>query len=908
MMKKYIKQLALSVLTLCMIFTLATGNVTHAENIGINVGDPIKISYLGRNITKFKETQSVKTEEENNSGRPLTMLNGDKGVLINPTANVNWYSLCGYAKDFVRTNEGKKPDINTDKEKFYTDELGNEFFTHLVDKTQNINSTDYQFVGWKAMNKSDYIDMGLNMFGYIDEFVYPTYKEAEANITFKDGYISLNQWNAAVNSTGQTNPNELFLVAVYTIKRPEVKVGTPISIHYIGANLNAKFYLRDHYTSTTMTGKNMVMPAGDEILINPMSNIGWTDFFEYNREVAYDKRGEADYNSKKHYFTDDFGNTYYGYRTEQIYEGKKYQLVGWTYATTYNTDPDKYLEKFSYNTVEEAEEHCILLNNEEDKYIGPKEWNEIVSTTGQKDLTTLHLAAVYTPAKVEFGKGEYNYDGTSKWDVERNQLEKTSNEIDTKVDFTKREIVFTIPEGYTNDTIQLTLDDELVELFAFHFGQVKTDITENGKGQGNNSNKKIPPYIPQNKPGVNLDSPFNQDFDKEQTNIQPGDLRDFKIKIVNKSKYDYGYLNNSLNITTPNLEYYNQTNDYTDPMPNGMKGFDGQRLMKAFTPTRTLNEAMLSLIGDKESGSILGNDLNLSTLLNKLYNPDSEGAKLLNKYYIDYYNSKFSTSNTKLEDFSSSQLLNMFKSGEHSSMYTESNKEVAETLYNYFYNEVLGVAPKGTMGNSGSLNNKYSVGNIMRNDNNILTDYNQYMLNQIKSVSSNNEDGGLVSWEFKVDGLKATDIFNNMDYGFEMGFKLEKKVADVTVDKHIELGGFDKNNTPTFMFKLTDVNGNTYFKTISFNEGETDKQVVFKDIPYGKYTVEEIDPIRYEVLGQPVLEGVLDDVKQSGYVQYVNTKVKDNDFSDTNLVINSFKKGDNSIEISKKEHNNGKRG
>ncbi len=130
--------------------------------------------------------------------------------------------------------------------------------------------------------------------------------------------------------------------------------------------------------------------------------------------------------------------------------------------------------------------------------------------------------------------------------------------------------------------------------------------------------------------------------------------------------------------------------------------------------------------------------------------------------------------------------------------------------------------------------------------------------------------------------------------------ELEKVIThgDVTVDKTLDLSGYKYNDSPSFIFKLTDVNGKEYFKVMSFKEGQTYQSIVFENIPLGSYTVEELDSIRYEVIGESTDNGVLTSTNNSQIVFFKNKKEKNNDFSDTNVVVNSFQKTDNGIEIS----------
>lgn len=708
-----------------------------------------------------------------------------------------------------------------------------------------------------------------------------------------------------------------------------VKPGDKVKIHYAGVNLNYRGEITDTYTAEkNQLGKIIALPTDPKetgLLINPTANNGdlW-GLRNDNREIIYDSDHTAPsgFPDTSKYFVDQEGkkNTYYGYVTEQTINGQVYQLVGWRVVDSvipYRISGEDYIEQYSnYPTYEAAKPYITFEHNQ---MIGYTEWAKAVMERNDRynndgDPNTkpgpdnvLNLIAIYIPKPedpIDFGGGEYHYDGTSKWDVNLPKLEETSSEITTNVYVNENGeniVRFTIPEGYDEDSIQFTLNDELVQLFAFHFGSAGADIEENGQPVTFGENGEYEP----NKKVIHKPGTIK---DKEYYDILPGDVKNFKIEIVNKSKNNYGYEEGSLDIRTPNLDFYRSSTEYPGYTQNAidytgstMTAFDGQTLLNKFTPTRIKNKALFSLFGDKTE-SALKDDQILGDKLDTLFDEDLKIGNL-NKYYLDFYNKEFSKNNsnyipkTRIQDYTVDEIRKMFIDKEHSSMKRETNKEVAETLYNYFYNVVLGVAPAKDLPEPDSnelgssiLNQKYTVGNFMRNGN---QSFENYMKENLLMITGNSN--GSVDWGFQIDGLNCFNIYNNMDYGFDMGFKLEKKVGDVVVDKHIELGEFDRNDSPTFMFRLTDVNGDTYFKTMSFNEGETDHQIVFKDISYGKYTVEEIDPIRYEVLGQPILEGVLDDLKQEGFIQFVNTKVKDHDFSDSNLVVNSFTKGEDGL-------------
>ncbi len=718
-----------------------------------------------------------------------------------------------------------------------------------------------------------------------------------------------------------------------------VKPGDDVAISYYGVNLNRYGKITETVTdlgTTNLEGKKIALPNDpkeDGLLINPTANISdlW-GLKNYNKDVIYDSDHTApgdwfDTFDTNKYFVDEYGqkNTYYGYVTEQTIDGVVYQLVGWRMigsSVPSGFTTEKYLENYSnFQTYEEAEPYITFKHNQ---MIGYDDWEEAIRKRNEyylndgNDKTNpgpdneINLVGVYIPKPeepIDFGGGTYEYDGTSKWDVELPKLEETSTDLTSKVyvnEAGENVIQFTIPEGYDEDSIQLTLNDELVQLFAFHFGSAGADIEENGDSVTYAEDEEYERHKQViNKPGTIKD--------KEYYDILPGDVGRFKIEIINNSKNVYSYDEGSLDIRTPNLDFYRSSTEYPeygesalDYTGTTMTGFDGQTMLSKFTPTRIKNESLYSLLGD-EATSILVSDETLGSELNRLFKEDPQGIGNLNKYYLDYYNNEFSKNNsnftpkTKIEDFTANQIREMFLDLEHSSMKRETNKEVAETLYNYFYNEVFGVAPSKDIPESGRLNTEYSIGNFMRNGNNSFEEY-MTSLNVLPSQIDSEKEYS-VEWAFKIDGPNCFNIYNNMDYGFDMGFKLEKKVGNVAVHKHIDFAEYESNDTPTFIFELTDANGDTYIKSMSFDEGQTDNTIVFENIPYGSYTVRELDSIRYEVVGSGEVSGEVD--RDLIEVNFENKKEKDNDFSDSNVVINSFKKTDQGIVVNNdSQHNN----
>lgn len=227
--------------------------------------------------------------------------------------------------------------------------------------------------------------------------------------------------------------------------------------------------------------------------------------------------------------------------------------------------------------------------------------------------------------------------------------------------------------------------------------------------------------------GENVIITLPQDFNKEIVSIDASVFDGFyhyssnddefivNITIDNKSKYDYKYINNTLDIS-PKSSF--DSNNFIYKLI-----VEGNTVNDSYY--RSYNEAILNLI---PSNSELSDEVIDITLKNKGYS----GIKELNKYYDDYYGKWYSFS--------------LLLDGDVS-YYKESNITLIEDAYRYFYSDLLSFSCSG---------NKFGILKYNYNCENMFSIFNKNsktMISDMKILLSNNEyfDNYLISVGFNFE-------------------------------------------------------------------------------------------------------------------------------------------------------------
>jgi hypothetical protein len=94
------------------------------------------------------------------------------------------------------------------------------------------------------------------------------------------------------------------------------------------------------------------------------------------------------------------------------------------------------------------------------------------------------------------------------------------------------------------------------------------------------------------------------------------------------------------------------------------------------------------------------------------------------------------------------------------------------------------------------------------------------------------------------------------------------------------------DETPTFIFKITDRFNSVRYEFLNFSENETAKEIVVCNIPLGDCTIEEVDVFRYETIGDTITQLTITKDKQ--LVTFNNKLVKSQYYTDTNYIKNHF--------------------
>ena len=223
---------------------------------------------------------------------------------------------------------------------------------------------------------------------------------------------------------------------------------------------------------------------------------------------------------------------------------------------------------------------------------------------------------------------------------------------------------------------------------------------DNGDFIGIDVNIIIPNNYDKNEILINPDI-----FDgiSQYENIIAGKKYIIDLEIINNSDYSYTYRDNSFTISTKMI---NNVNNYLD---TGVVGFDLLKIYDLYQPYRTKNEALINLIGTDNL------DLSDSVIDDKLKVRGYSGISDLANYYLDYYGNK-----------SLYLLAPKIFSGEITDD-LETNKQIINLSYNYFYNSLIRFCLIE--------NECYSIGEFMVNDD--LKKLNIYKIDSHASTTHN---------------------------------------------------------------------------------------------------------------------------------------------------------------------------
>lgn len=390
----------------------------------------------------------------------------------------------------------------------------------------------------------------------------------------------------------------------------------------------------------------------------------------------------------------------------------------------------------------------------------------------------------------------------SKWDVTRVELGETSKGV--SVSFNGDMITYTISKDYDKKKVYFNISEDVAR------------ITE-GK------------YV-------------------------PGQSKPFAVRIINDSKFDFSYVKNSFQVITKDLSGFDSHSNYYSFDRNGKasgtyvkdtKSFDGQLIAANWSVNRTMNDALKKLYENSEMTKrekvnrswkyvYRLNDEVLCTfstnwksnLCDVLLTDEILGAELvragyangindLDKYYLDYYNKVFKSDAKVLEDLPGKAIygymdsLNEYLGGilnGNTCSNRETNALVSSLGYNWFYNKGLGFYPiYDESGSKLSIDNTkdsgFYLGDYMRHKNTVTEKVVNKDLGQIKKGSTYD----LTPIKMFIDFEYVVNAHENMKFGYDMGFELERKMGKLIVN-YVD----DEGNKLITSLNYEDAVGNPY--------------------------------------------------------------------------------------------------
>lgn len=311
-----------------------------------------------------------------------------------------------------------------------------------------------------------------------------------------------------------------------------------------------------------------------------------------------------------------------------------------------------------FNTVS-AEELEVLEEN--------KEVTETTLATNAEENTTVE---------------ENNQEEGYKWSAIQPGSTKTSDGVTVSWEYTgitrnggKRTINFnltyTIPEDYKEES--LIINPDIFEVIAW--GQKKSDT----------------PYL------------------------MPGDTVKVNLSIINKSKYNYNYDENSFVIypyTSDELEKDMGFDKITDEKVT----FNNEEVNEVHKFYRMYNAALRELTRNGKKYLPANNEILDELLKTKGY----KGIEELDKYYLEFYNAKYGTNHANLRDFTPVQISEILNGNnnpiEDGDDYVKEDNAVLVALhFDFLFNYAMGVSLDNEEITDKN-QHEYAPGEYMRNE------------------------------------------------------------------------------------------------------------------------------------------------------------------------------------------------
>ncbi len=316
-----------------------------------------------------------------------------------------------------------------------------------------------------------------------------------------------------------------------------------------------------------------------------------------------------------------------------------------------------------FNTVS-AEELEVLENNETTETVSTTVVEETATTKVQEENKSTEENNDYKWAAIQPGSTKTSDGVTVSWEytgITRNGGKRTIN----------FNLTYTIPEDYKEET--LIINPDIFEVIAW--GQQKSGAPD----------------------------------------MMPGDTIRVNLSIINKSKYNYNYDENSFVIypyTSDELEKDMGFDKITDEKVT----FNDEEVNEVHKFYRMYNAALRELTRNGKKYLPANNETLDGLLKAKGY----KGIEELDKYYLEFYNAKYGTNHANLRDFTPVQISEILNGNnnpiEDGDDYVKEDNAVLVALhFDFLFNYAMGVSlddEEITDKNQ----NEYAPGEYMRNE------------------------------------------------------------------------------------------------------------------------------------------------------------------------------------------------
>lgn len=347
--------------------------------------------------------------------------------------------------------------------------------------------------------------------------------------------------------------------------------------------------------------------------------------------------------------------------------------------------------------------------------------------------------------------------------------------------------------------------------------QNKTTVLSNGIIESNLETKDLGVVNGKRRKEYTLTYTIPQNYNEDVVTIvpnkyidnctMPGDDDIFNIVIKNESVNTYSYLNNSFILSTDDYDSYSD-NELGAPI-NNVYSFSGSQLREQLGFYRTKNSALRNLYGVKSTSSITAamlSDSEIDKVIDKNKYPN--GVLDLNKYYLDFYNNKYQTNATTLEDLPDKAISELFN-GNYTKSFKETNNEVIELAYNYLYNKLIAFTFDQENINDDNSEN-FSVGSYMRKEASYVK-ANSLFIDKLNNMEPK-ANVVVTMPHVYINGKYMTNIYQNYNINFYIELKLVKKTTEQKNDTEEPKETKEENNDEsvsndnTTVFKVESVN------------------------------------------------------------------------------------------------------